>query len=68
MDIEAQKRGQERIRRLRIPERFRDYAIALIELPQHPDYDLIYDMPARTIWVNASARPGANIIRLETNK
>lgn len=68
MTHDQRMRGIERIKRLRVPERFRDYRVALVEMPEHPMYDVIYDMPMRTIWVNAAAEPGANVSRIETGK
>ena len=68
MNRDAQMKGNERLKRLKIPERFKNYRVMLAELPRHPEYDLIYDMPNRTIWINTSAQPGANIILLETEK
>ena len=59
------KKDQERIRRLRIPEQFRDYRVALTDMLGFENYDVIYDMPQRTIWVNTSARPDANLGWLE---
>ena len=68
MNRDAQMRGYERIRRLRIPERFKDYRIALTEMKGFDDYDVIYDMPQRTIWVNVSAKPGANLAWVEPDR
>lgn len=68
MDRDAQMRGYDRLRKLKIPERFRDYRVMLADMPQYPEYDLIYDMPRRIIWINTAARPGANIVRVETEK
>jgi hypothetical protein len=68
MDRDAKMRGLERMKRLKIPERFRDYRVMLVELPGHADYDVIYDMPKRTVWVNAAARPGANVAAIEPEK
>lgn len=59
------KKDQERIRRLRIPEQFRDYRVAMTDMPGFENYDVIYDMPQRVIWVNTAARPGANLVWLE---
>ena len=68
MNRDAQMKGYERMQRLKIPDRFKDYRVILVELPRHPEYDLVYDMPNRTIWINTAAQPGANVIRVETDK
>ena len=68
MDRDAKMRGLERMKRLRIPERFRDYRVMLVELPGHAEYEVIYDMPQRTIWVNTAARPGANLAWMEPDR
>jgi hypothetical protein len=68
MNREAQARGYERMKKLKIPERFKDYRVMLADMPNHPEYDLVYDMPLKTIWINTAAQPGANVIRMETDK
>lgn len=68
MNRDAQMRGYERLQKLRIPERFKDYRVVLTDMLDHPEYDLVYDMPHKTIWVNTAAQPGANVIRVETEK
>lgn len=68
MNRDAQMRGYERLRKLKIPERFRDYRVMLADMPEHPEYDLVYDMPNKIIWINTAAQPGANVIRVETDK
>lgn len=68
MNHDAQMRGYERLQKLRIPERFRDYRVMLTDMPDHPEYDLVYDMPRKIIWINTAAREGANVIRVETEK
>jgi hypothetical protein len=60
-----EKKDQERIRRLRVPEKFRDYRVTMTDMPGFEDYDVIYDIPRQTIWLNTSARPGANLVWLE---
>ena len=61
MNRDEQTRGQEKMRKLRIPERFKGYRVMLAPLPDHPAYDVIYDMPMKTIWVNTAAAPDANV-------
>lgn len=61
MDRDAQMRGYDRLRKLKIPERFRDYRVMLAPMPEYPIYDVIYDMPMRTIWINTAAAPDANV-------
>ena len=68
MTHEQQIRARERMRTLRIPERMKDYKVMLAELPGYPQYDVIYDMPKRTIWINTAAEPDANMSWLETEK
>ncbi len=68
MNRDTQMRGYERVKRLRIPERFRDYGVILAELPEHPEYDVIYDIPLRVIWINTAAAPGANVVRVQIGK
>lgn len=68
MNSEEKQRICERLQRVRIPEKFRHYRVALVDLPKHPDYDLIYDMPAKTIWINTAARSDANIIAVEPER
>lgn len=68
MNRNKQMQGYERLQKLHIPEQFKDYRVMLADMPKHPEYDLVYDMPNKTIWVNAAAEPGANVIRVETDK
>lgn len=68
MNRDQQMQGYERLKTLKVPERFKDYRIMLADLPKHPDYDVIYDMPLKTIWINTAAAPGANMARLETGR
>lgn len=68
MNRDDKLQAYERVRKLRIPERFQDYRVILSAMPEDPDCDIVYDMPTKTIWLNTAARPGANIIRVETGK
>lgn len=68
MNRDAQIRGYERMRKLKIPERFKYYRVMLAEMPDHPECDLVYDMPRRTIWINATAQPGANVVCVEMDR
>lgn len=61
MNRNDQMRGYEKMCKLRIPERFKEYRVMLADLPDYPIYDVIYDMPMRTIWINTAAQPGANV-------
>lgn len=61
MDKEAQQRLEQKARRLRLSEIFRDYRVELVPVPDYPHCDTIYDVPMRTIWINTAADPGANV-------
>ena len=64
MNRDAQMKGYERMQRLKIPDRFKDYRVILVELPRHPEYDLVYDMPNRTIWITFAPGWAAVLIHM----
>lgn len=68
MNRDAQMRGYERMKRLKIPERFRGYQVMLVELPGRPECDVIYDMPMEVIWINVAAAPDANVAAIEPER
>lgn len=49
---------------IRIPEAFRHFGRAMEWDPAHPETDVRYDIPARKIYINAAARPDANVVRV----
>lgn len=53
---------------LRIPERFRGYRVAVVNMPGRPECDVIYDMETRTIWINSAAGQNANVAYVEFQK
>lgn len=53
-----------KVRRIKRSDRFRDYRIEFVPLPQYPMCDTVYDMPLHTIWINTAADPDANVSKL----
>lgn len=50
------------------PRGFEDFDVYPVELPAHPDWDYIYDLENKIIWVNTAAGKGANVTKLEPKR
>ena len=51
-------------RLIRIPEAFRHFDRAVEWDPQHPETELRIDIPAQMLYINAAARPQANVVKV----
>jgi len=49
------------MKRYCIPKKFLDYRVGGVELPERPDVDALYDIPAKRIDLNFSASDSANV-------
>lgn len=56
------------LRKLRLSDLFNGFSVEMVPMPMDPMCDMIYDMPIRTIWINAAADPDANISKLNQEK
>lgn len=54
-----------KIRRVKKSDKFRDYQIEFIPIPQYPMCDMVYNIPLCTVWINTAADLGANVSRVE---
>ena len=50
--------------RIDIPEAFKHFGRAVEWDPQHPETELRIDIPAQMLYINAAARPNANVVRV----
>ena len=55
-------------RKLKVPEAFKEFKVHYVVLPDYPELSEIYHIPMRCIYVNKSAREGANIIKAVFNR
>lgn len=50
--------------RIDIPEAFKHFGRAVEWDPQHPETELRIDIPAQMYYINAAARPQANVVKV----
>ena len=47
----------------KIPKIFSRYPVIELEIPLHPEIDMVIDIVARVIYINRAADPDANVTR-----
>ena len=53
-----------RMIKVKVPRRYRDFEVLPMHMPEHPTWNLIYDMSGKIVWVNTAAANFTDIARV----